>query len=201
MNASTAYARLLSLGLPVLRTSEAAAALGLSPMAAAQALRRLSAAGLLTPLRHGQVWVPHGPVDPWVVLEFLAAPYPAYASLYSALYLHGVLSQMPAVHYAVTLGRTQLIETTAGTFSLHQLAPEVFGGFATLPSGAKLATVEKALFDLAYLAGTRSRTFARPPELEIPKTLKRTELERWLATVPDPSRSVRVRAQLKRLLR
>jgi predicted transcriptional regulator of viral defense system len=197
MNAATAYARLLSLGLPVVRTSEAAAVLGISGLAASQTLRRLGVAGLVKPLRHGLVWVRQGPIDSWVAVDWIAAPYPAYASLYSALYLRGVLSQIPQTHYAVTLGRTQQVETAVGTFSLHRLAPELFGGFETLETGARLATVEKALFDLAYLAGTRSRLFARPPELELPPRLNHAELKRWIKRVSDARRRKRVQAQLE----
>ncbi len=201
MNAAAVYAKLLSLRVPVLRTSEAAAALGLSPVAASQALRRLGAAGLVRSLRHGLTWVGPAAIDPWLVLEYLSAPYPAYGSLYSALYLRGVLSQVPQVHFAVTLGRTQRIRTPAGTYSLHQMAPELFGGFETLASGAKLATVEKALFDLAYLAGTRSRLFARPPELELPRRLDRATLSGWTERIRDGRRRAQVRAQLEELLR
>ena len=126
----------------------------------------------------------------------VAAPYPAYASLYSALYLRGVLSQLPQTHYAITLGRPQRVHTTVGEFSLHRVSPELFGGFETLPSGARLATVEKALFDLAYLAGTRSRLFASPPELELPTTLNRAELSRWVKRIADRRRRALVRDRL-----
>ncbi len=196
MNASLAYSRLLSLGPPVVRTSEVAAVLGSTALAASQTLRRLAAAGLVKPLRHGLFWVKQEPIDSWVALDWIAAPYPAYGSLYSALYLHGVLSQLPQTHYAVTLGRTQKVQTAAGAYSLHQMAPEVFGGFETLGSGAKLATVEKALFDLAYLADTRSRLFARPPELELPARVNRAELSRWVQRIKDPRRQTLVRLRL-----
>ena len=201
MNATTAYAMLRDTGLPVVRTSEAAAVLGLSPMTAAQTLRRLVKARLIQPLRQGLVWVRAGPIDPWVALEFLAAPYPAYASLYSALYLRGPLSQIPAVHYAVCLGRAQKVRTSVGVFSLHRVSPALFGGFDVLDSGAKLATVEKALFDLAYLAGTRSRLFSRPPELELPKRLDRAALRQWVGKISDPTRRAQVERQLAALLR
>lgn len=200
MNAATAYARLSGLGPEVVRTSEAAAVLGLSPVAASQTLKRLAAIGLIQPLRSGLFWVKRGAVDPWVALQWLAAPYPAYASVYSALSLHGVLSQLPQTHYAVTLGRSQTIETSVGTYSLHRLAPELFGGYETLESGAKIATIEKALFDLAYLAPTRSRLFARPPELELPRRMNRAELERWTKRVADPRRKAAVRARLDHLV-
>ena len=201
MNAAAVYAKLLSVKVPVLRTSEAAAVLGLSPVAASQALRRLGAVGLVRSLRHGLTWVGPAPIDPWVALEYLSAPYPAYGSLYSALYLRGALSQVPQMHFAVTLGRTQRIRTRVGTYSLHQMAPELFGGFETLASGARLATVEKALFDLAYLAATRSRLFARPPELELPRRLDRAALAGWTERIGAAPRRAQVRAQLEELLR
>ena len=200
MNTATAYAKLRSLGLPVVRTSEAAAVLGISPLNAAQILRRLGKIGLVQPLRHGLAWLKDGPIDPWVALDYLSAPYPSYASLYSALFLHGVLSQLPVIHYAVSLGRTARIATLAGTFSLHRVVPELFGGYQSLPSGGKLATVEKALFDLAYLSSVRSRLFARPPELELPRHLDVKELERWIARIKDERRQVQVGRQLDRLL-
>lgn len=199
MNAALAYARLAALGPDAARTNEVASVLGLSNVTASQTLRRLAAIGLVRPLRHGLFWLKPGPIDPWAALPWLAAPYPAYASLYSALAIRGVLSQLPTNHYAVTLGRTQRVTTAVGTFSLHRLAPELFGGFETLPSGAQLATTEKALFDLAYLADGRSRLFARPPELELPTRLNRAELQRWVARIADPRRRRRVAAQLARL--
>ncbi len=200
MNAALAYSRLVSLGPPVVSTSEAAAVLGGSTLAASQTLRRLAVVGLVKPLRHGLFWVKHEPIDTWVALAWIANPYPAYASLYSALYLHGVLSQIPQIHYAVTLGRTQQVKTTVGRYSLHRVAPELFGGFQTLPSGAKLATVEKAVFDLAYFAGTRSRVFARPPELELPPRLNRSELSYWLKRIADSRRRTQIRDQLDALV-
>ena len=93
MNAAVAYQRLSSLGLPVIRPAEAAAVLGEAPMTASQTLRRLGLSGLIRPLRQGLYWVRAGPIDPWLALPFVSDPYPAYGSLYSALYLHGVLSR------------------------------------------------------------------------------------------------------------
>ena len=199
MKASLAYARMAAAGPEVVRTNEVASVFGLSNAAASQLLRRLAADGLVRPVRHGLFWVKQAPIDPWVALLWIAGPYPAYASLYSALYLHGVLSQIPDQHFAVTVGRTQHVQTTVGTFSLHRLAPDVFGGCETLASGAKIATIEKALFDLAYLASTRSRLFARPPELELPRRLNRAALHRWLERIADPRRQLRVQAQLATL--
>src|SRR5262249_27449028 len=76
--------------------------------------------------------------------------------------------------------RTQRIATGAGTFSIHHLAPEVFGGFEETKTGVKLATAEKALFDFAYLSAGRSRLFTAVPELSLPRGFRRTELQRWV---------------------
>jgi len=199
MKATEAFARLVSLGIPVVTPSEAASVLRISPVAAAQMLRRLNAVGLVQPLRHGQFWISREPMDPWVALEYISTPYPAYVSLYTALYLHGILSQIPAVHYAVTLGRTKKVKTLAGVFSLHRIAPELFDGFDTQASGAKVATAEKAIFDLAYLAGTRSRIFSRPPELEL-AGIKRRTIKSWVDLIPDTTRRERVNRQVLALV-
>jgi predicted transcriptional regulator of viral defense system len=199
MNAATAYAALSAAGLRALRTSDVAALLRMSPPAAAQLLRRLGRARLVQPLMRGVVWLGREPIDPWAALEWVTAPYPAYASLYSALYLRGALSQIPAIHYAVTLGRAHRTRTAAGTYSLHRVAPELFGGFETLDSGAKLATIEKALFDLAYLSATRSRLFARPPELELPRSLDRAALRGWVERIRAPKRRAQTQRQLELL--
>jgi predicted transcriptional regulator of viral defense system len=199
LKATEAFARLGSLGPPVVTPSETASVLRMTHFAAAQMLRRLVAVGLVQPLRHGQFWVSREPIDPWIALEYVSTPYPAYVSLYSALYLHGILSQIPAVFYAVTLGRTKKVKTSTGAFSLHRIAPELFDGFETQTSGAKIATPEKAIFDLAYLAGTRSRIFSRPPELDL-AGIKRRQFGLWINRIPDPTRRERVTRQVHALI-
>jgi hypothetical protein len=97
--------------------------------------------------------------------------------------MRGLVEQIPEVFYAVSLARTQRITTSAGAFSIHHVAPELFGGFDETEQGVKLATAEKALFDLAYLSGGRSRLFASVPELEIPATFQWREVRRWIGRV------------------
>ncbi len=182
MNARDALARLRRLGVPAVRTAEAAVALGLSKPAASMTLSRL--AGLVTPVRHGLWWI-DGPIDSYRLPELLTAPFDSYLSLHTALHLHGLVEQIPEVFYVATQGRTQRVTTNAGTFSLHHLAPEVFGGFEETPAGLRLATAEKALFDFAYLAAGRSRLFATLPELELPRGFKESEARRWLRKIPS----------------
>ena len=57
MNATQAYARLSRLGVPALRTYDAAAALGIAVSAASVTLARLARAGLIRRVRAGLWWV------------------------------------------------------------------------------------------------------------------------------------------------
>jgi predicted transcriptional regulator of viral defense system len=184
MKASEAFARLRLLGVPVLDTADAAAALRQSTRAANMTLSRLVQAGLVAPVRHGKWWI-DGTIDPYRLPEYLTAPLPSYVSLHTALHLRGLIEQIPEVVYAVSLARTQRIATRAGTFSIHHVAPEVFGGFDETKAGVKLATAEKALFDFAYLSAGRSRLFTSLPELELPRAFRRAELRRWLEKIPS----------------
>lgn len=184
MNAREAYARLRNLGVPAVDTADAAAALGQSTAAASMTLSRLVASGLVTSVRHGTWWI-DGAIDPYRLPEYLTAPLPSYVSLQTALHVHGLIEQIPEVIYVASLARSQRMTTRAGTFSIHHFAPEVFGGFEESAAGVKLATAEKALFDVAYLSAGRSRLFTTLPELELPRGFRRAELKRWLARIPS----------------
>lgn len=184
----------------MIRTADAAAALGQSTFAASQMLSRLAQSGLITAVRHGVWWVT-GPVDPLRLPEHLTAPLPSYISLHTALHLRGLIEQIPVTVYAVSLARTQRIPTRVGHFSVHHVAPEVFGGYEETAGGVKLATAEKALFDFAYLSGGRSRLFTSLPELELPRGFRRSELARWLAKVPSARSRTLTANKLEQLLR
>jgi predicted transcriptional regulator of viral defense system len=183
------WAQLRALGVPALTTADAAAVLGASVPAASHALRRLAAAGLVHAVRKG-TWSLQERPDPQVLLEYVSAPHPAYVSLQSALYAHGMVEQVPSVLYAVTPGRTARVRTRVGTYSLHHVAPEFFDGYVQLPSGAKLATPEKALVDVFYLSSTRVRLFAALPELTLPRAFRVRTARTWVARIP----SARLRA-------
>jgi len=184
MNGPNALAILRKLGVPAVDTADAAAALGLSTAAASQTLTRLARAGLIRLVRHGTWWLEDS-LDALRLPEYLTAPLPSYVSLQTALYRRGLIEQIPEVVYAVSLARTQRAKTKVGTFSIHHIAPEVFGGFEETERGAKIATAEKALFDFAYLSSGRSRLFTSLPELELPPRFQRRELSRWVAKIPS----------------
>lgn len=199
MNAREALARLRRAGVPVVRTADAAALLEQSTFAASQTLSRLASSGLVSPVRHGMYWI-EGHPDPLRLPEHLTAPLPSYVSLQTALFHRGAIEQIPEVTYAVSLARTQRIRTRVGVVSIHHVAPEVFGGFEETSSGVKLATVEKALFDMAYLSAGRSRIFTSLPELELPPRFRRSELARWVTKLPSQRARTRTEKKLGELL-
>ncbi len=201
MNAAAALARLHGLGKRVVTTNDVTLALGVECSAATQTLKRLAAEGLLKKVRHG-LWSIDPELDPLLLSEHLTAPLPSYVSFQSALYLRGMVSQIPEVIYLASLAQTRRVRTSLGSFSIHRLAPTFFGGYETLKeSGVRLATPEKALLDTLYLGPTRSRMFAHLPEIEIPRGFDRRNAQEWIARIPPGPRRAFVEQRLDRLLK
>jgi len=76
-----------------------------------------------------------------------------------------------------------------GTISFHRMPPELFKGFElSSKSDAKIATPEKALFDLLYLAPGRSRVFSNLPELTIPRRFQWQRLKEFTELVKSSGR-------------
>ena len=53
-----------------------------------------------------------------------------------------------------------------------------------------------AVFDVAYLSGTRTRLFAALPELELPRGFRRAPIARWISAIA----SARTRTMVSRRL-
>ena len=200
MRLSEAYARLLDLGVTTLETADVAAALRVTTNAATKLLRRLSAATLVVRLRSGLWLLARTALNPYGLAEAVTAPMPSYVSLQTALYLHGMIEQVPGVIYVASLARTQKITTSVGVYSIHHIAPELFDGFEIRPDGTKLATPEKALFDVVYLSGGRSRLFAHLPELELPARFRRGLLRQWIRRITAPRKRSMVETRLEAML-
>ena len=163
-----ALSRILGMNVPVFTTGDAATQLGVPVGNASVVLARLATSSQVLRLRRA-VWAIKDRIDPLALPEYLTAPFPAYVSLHSALYLHGMISQVPVVTYAVSLARTRRYYTPLGTVSIHHVQPSFFFGLeATGHAGGRLATPEKALVDFLYLAPARSKLFRALPELEWP---------------------------------
>jgi predicted transcriptional regulator of viral defense system len=199
MNQIEALQRLRTLATPVVESRDAAALLQVSTSNATTILRRLAKSGMIAHLSRGR-WLVNEKIDRLALPELISAPYPAYISMQSALFHHGLIEQIPSVIYAVTPARPRRLQTPMGTISFHRMPPELFLGFELSPrSDAKIATPEKALFDLLYLAPGRSRVFSKQPELTIPRRFQWQRLKEYAKLVKSPARSAYVAAQIRSL--
>ena len=199
MNQIEALHRLQRLSVPVMESRDVAAMLRVSTSNATTILRRLAAQGAIVHLSRGR-WLVNTKIDRLALPELILAPYPVYVSLQSALFHHGMIEQIPSVIYAVTLARPRRLSTPMGTFSYHRMPPKLFTGFELLPrSDAKIATPEKALFDLIYLAPGKSRIFSRHPELTVPERFRWQRLKEYTKLVESPSRQSYIAGRIRAL--
>lgn len=198
MKSSSAFADLRAFGKDVITTEDAAVRLKMTASGASRVLSRLAADGLVTRLRHG-LWSLRANMDPLELTEALTVPFPAYASLQTALYRHGLISQIPHVIYVASLARTHRVTTAIGTYSIHHLPPALFGGYERRGQ-TNLATPEKALVDTLYLANVRSGLFARLPEVELPVDFRIDDVRDWIARVRARNKRAMMEARFERLL-
>ena len=140
-------------------------------------------------------------MDPLTLPARLTAPLPSYVSLQSALYLHGMISQVPAITYAVSLARARQYTTPLGVISVHHVVPGFFFGFEEAGrQGAQVASPEKALVDFLYLAPARSMLFRALPELELPRAFSARRARAISERIESPRRRAMVQRALDRVL-
>lgn len=178
------YATLAALG-PTVTTGEAAAALRISTSAASRLLSDFATHGLARRVRHGLWVLGTEPIDPRRLAEEVTRPYPAYISFGSALNFHQLIDQLPRDITVASLDRSKRVRTALVTFVVHHLPPDLFGGWVE-EEGIKLATPEKALFDLCYVSAAHGARQPRIPELELPKDFDRGEMARWVERIASP---------------
>src|SRR5450830_515845 len=196
-----ALTTLTAMQAPVFDTGDAAARLGVNTAHASTVLARLAAAKHLVRLRRG-VWAFRDRVDALALPEYLTSPFPSYVSLQSALYRHGMIEQVPAVTYAVSLARTRRFTTPLGTVSIHHVDPRFFFGFENVgTSSGRLATPEKALVDFLYLAPAKSRLFRALPELELPARFSPRRARAVVARIGSAKRRAMVSRALEGIVR
>ena len=195
-----ALASLATMRVPVFETGDAAVRLGLTNAHASAVLARLAAARHLVRLRRG-IWAFPERVDPLALPGRLTAPLPSYVSLQSALYVHGMISQVPAVTYAVSLARARRFDTPLGVVSVHHVTPGFFFGFEdTGRQGALIASPEKALVDFLYLAPARSMLFRALPEVDLPRGFSTRLARAMTARIESARRRMMVVRSLQRIL-
>jgi predicted transcriptional regulator of viral defense system len=162
-----AYSKLRGLDQKILQTKDVSLILKISVSHASKLLSRLTLYKQIVHLGRGR-WV-FSDIDPLSLPEALTAPFPAYVSLQTALYYHGMISQIPSTIYAVSVARTRLYKTALATVSIHHLQPNFFYGYEKKNNIVNIATPEKALLDLLYLGTTKTKFFHSLPELEFHK--------------------------------
>lgn len=197
MKRTDALGDLLRMGRPIIETREVAVRLGISLSRASHLLRSLEESGLVRRLRPG-LWALRTDLDPFTIPPYLTAPLPAYVSFWSALARHGMIEQVPRQIFVASLDRTKRVTTTVGTYSIHHLAPELFGGYNASGVGY-VATPEKALFDTVYLRAPRGGRISLP-ELELRDGFKEGELERWTSRIASPRLRTLVSRSLAKVL-
>jgi hypothetical protein len=112
-----------------------------------------------------------------------------------------MVDQIPAMTYLVSLARSARVRTELGTYSVHHVRPEFFGGAKQDPeSGIRLASPEKALVDFLYLSPTRSRLFAALPELELSKSFSSRAAQKWVGLIPSGRMRTIVEREFKQVL-
>jgi predicted transcriptional regulator of viral defense system len=178
-----AYTKLKQLNLPVIQTSDAAAYLDISVNHANKLLSRISKANQLIHIKQG-VWA-FPETDPLILPGFLTSPFPSYISLQTALYFHNMISQIPTIIYAVSVGRTKVYKTPIATVSIHHLNPSFYFGYEEKGVNGllKIASPEKALLDIFYLSQTKTRLFKTLPEVELPKKFKIAVANKMIAKI------------------
>jgi predicted transcriptional regulator of viral defense system len=193
------YGQLQRLDRSVITTGEAAAVWQTSGRTAGRRLDAMDGGGLVRRLRRG-LWALDPEMAPFAVAPFLTAPFPAYVSFWSALSRHQMIEQIPRQVSVASLDRARTITTTVGTYRIHHLAPELFGGFEGSEGSGYLATPEKALFDAIYVrAASGTRAFF--PELALPEGFDDAELEKWTGRIESARLRTLVSRRLHEVLR
>jgi predicted transcriptional regulator of viral defense system len=158
----------------------------------------LSDAGLAEEWRSGE-WLLDLSAVPESLASEVSPASPAYVSGVSALYLRGIIDQVPSEVHVVSEAPDRVVATSRGAFRLHSMPARLVGGFS-VERGVPLASPEKALFDWAYAACASGRPDARLPEADWPEGFSRDEVGRWLAAVDDPRLREDVAAAVERRL-
>lgn len=111
----------------------------------------------------------------------------------------GAIDQIPREISVASLARPHRTRTALGTYAIHRLPPELFGGFEET-GGVRVATVEKAIFDHCYVTTASGSTGGRLPELDLPTGFSRRRIDAWIARIRSPRLKTLVTAAVDRAL-
>lgn len=193
------YSKLRQIEQPVIQTQDAANYLNVNIQHASKLLARLCAAKRMIHIARGS-WAFHD-IDPLIIPQYITLPFPSYISLQTALFFHGMVSQIPHIIYAASLARTRQYKMHIATISIHHIDPAFFFDFEMdEKSGIFMATPEKALLDVFYLSPAKSYLFHSLPEIELPKGFKITKAREIIKDIKSATRRTIVENRFNDLL-
>lgn len=152
-------------------TREFAFRCGFSRSTASRRLGKLAERDVLVRITRGAWCQPaHPAFTPNQAAPILLGRERGYISFITALHLHGVVSQIPAVIQVASTGHGRTTSTPIGRFEFLQIKPEMtVAGVETSETNPPylLATAEKALLDSFYISTRRGKRFSNLPELDM----------------------------------
>lgn len=183
MRSIDALSALGTLRKPVITTSEASAVWSMAAPSASKALTRLAEAHVIQRVGQGMWAMGSDAPDVYEVAPVLTRPYPNYISMYSALFRHAMIDQIPRGVDLMSLGRPMKVVTSAGLFTVHHIHENSFVGFlgqTAIRSG--LATAEKALVDTVMVLSVRSGSVTLP-EIDLPEDFDVATMWGWVEKI------------------
>lgn len=190
------------LARPVFTTNELVAISGKSSSTLIQCLNRLVRQGLLVKLYRG-VWAEQTAkgFSAYEMIPYLFPRNRVYVSFITALHMHGIVEQIPQVITLASTSHTRRIQTKAGVFSVHQMAPAFFDGFDWYKGEGSflIAEPEKALMDSLYLSSRKKKQFGHFPELHFPPEFSFEKALRWAKKIPEKKIQLYVLEKLAKL--
>ncbi len=198
------YINIKKLHRPIFTTHELAALSGRSLSNTVQTLNFLEKQGLIFKIYRG-IWgeADNEHLSLYAVIPYLFPRYRAYVSFVSALYLYGIIEQIPQIVTLASTIHTKIIHTKIGTFSVHRVTPSFFNGFDWYRGTGSflIAEPEKALVDSLYLSACRKKQFGYFPELHFPKSFRFKKAKDWVRKIPNSKIRSYVQKRLISLLK
>ena len=175
----------------------------LSISAASKKLTRFKNKKLLTHVTKG-LWAntSHPYFHPTSCVPYLLNKEQGYVSFLTALHFHGLLSQIPKTIQVATTGHSRTLDSSIAHFEFIKIKPElmqtgIIWSETQLPY--LLATAEKSLIDVLYIATRKNRRFISLPELTLTNDVfNKKKFKELFKKLPLPTRilnAMQVRAE------
>ena len=165
----------------------------LSVSAASKKLSRLKDKKLLTRITKG-VWAntSHPYFHPVSCVPYLLGKERGYVSFLTALHFHGLISQIPRTIQVATTGHSRSLVSPVARYEFIQLKPELMQkgvSWSEMHIPYLLASAEKSVIDVLYIATRKKRRFASLPELTLdPVVFSKRKFRQLFKQLPSSAR-------------